>query len=97
MLILEIALGVVLAVLILRFLPELIALGGVALLVAIAIGVIGAIWYLLSKNPDIFWLLIIVSVALFIYRDFRLKGRNAEEANRHRRNELGYDSVDDSE
>lgn len=52
MLIIQIALGIVLGFLILRFLPQIIALGGYLLLAVVVIAIIGFGAYFLKENPE---------------------------------------------
>lgn len=69
MLIIQIALGIVLGFLILRFLPQIIALGGYLLLAAIVLAVIGFGVYFVAENPKtVVELLVMVGfLVLFLY------------------------------
>jgi len=94
-LVLSIALGIVLAVVILRFLPEILLYGGVILLALVAIGLVigGAIW--LFENPGVIGaILVFVVIAMgpLFLEGWPLKRRpTAEEEERVRRRSLGYD------
>ncbi len=67
MIIIEIALGIVLALLILNFLPELIALGGFLIVVIIALIVGGLLLYWISSNPVVLGFVALVAIGVVLY------------------------------
>lgn len=94
--ILEIALGIVLAVLILAFLPALLALGGVLIVVAAALALIGVIAYFVGSTPALTGAAILAAIGLAIYDLVRFR-RAADpiaelESQIARRRKLGYDT-----
>ena len=69
MLIIQIALGVVLALILLAFLPQILSISIWVALVAVAIGVIGAIIYFFTQEPILFVLIVGAPIgALFVYK-----------------------------
>lgn len=66
MLIVQIALGIVLAVVLIAFLPQIFSISIWLALAAISIGVIGAIIYFFTQEPIIVLLIIGIPIALFI-------------------------------
>lgn len=75
--IIEIALGIVLAVLILTFLDWILALGLLAIVVAIAIAVIAAAFHFARSEPEIFFTILALVVVFVGYAVWENK-RNAK-------------------
>ena len=97
--IIQIALGIVLAVLILNFLPELIGLGAILIVIVIALVVGGLLLYWVGSNPAVLGFLVMVAVGVAIYLFWKKRSaidapaRDLKERIR-RRQLLGYDTVD---
>lgn len=96
--IIEIALGIVLAVVILAFLPDLLGLGLILVLVALAIALVAFSYSWLNVHPSaIFWglalLLMYVWLAPFAKRHW--KSLNLEEQQQQvlKRRRMGYDTT----
>ena len=69
MLIVQIALGIVLAVVLLAFLPQIFSISIWLALAAVAIGVIGTIMYFFTQEPIVFLVLVgIPAGAFFVYK-----------------------------
>lgn len=69
MLIIQIALGIVLAVILLAFLPQIFTLTIWAVIAAIAIAAVGAILYFFTAEPAAFLLIVVLPIAAFyIYK-----------------------------
>jgi hypothetical protein len=69
MLIIQIALGIVLAVILLAFLPQILSISIWVALAAVGIGVIGAVIYFFTQEPIVFLLIVGVPIgALFAYK-----------------------------
>jgi hypothetical protein len=69
MLIIQIALGIVLAVILLAFLPQILSISIWVALAAVGIGVIGAVIYFFTQEPIVFLLIVGVPIgALFVYK-----------------------------
>jgi len=99
MIIIEIALGIVLAVLILNFLPELIAFGGIVIIIGIALICAVLLFYWVDNNLAAIGSVLLVALVAGLYRLW--KKNFAEDASVselkeliHRRQLLGYDTSD---
>lgn len=99
MIIIEIALGIVLAVLILNFLPELISLGGFLIVIILALIVVGLLLYWISSSPVAlgFVALVAIGVVLYIlwqkYAAIDAPVKELQERIRWRKS-LGYETTD---
>jgi uncharacterized membrane protein len=74
MLILQVALGIVLAVLILAFLPALLNVGFWVLVTLAGLGIAGFLIYLILDNPILMILAIAVVIVLIVREHRKLKG-----------------------
>ena len=97
MLILQVALGIVLAVLILAFLPALLNVGFWVLVTVAGLGIAGFLIYLILDNP-ILMVLTVVAVIVLIVREHR-KGKGGKNMDlevirdeMQRRAMLGYET-----
>lgn len=99
MLIIQIALGIVLAILILNFLPELIALGSMLVAIIIALVVIGLVLYWIGSNPAVLGFVALVALGVVLYLLWQKHAavdasvKDLKERI-HRRKSLGYDTTD---
>ena len=91
----SIAVGIVLAVVILLFLPEILVIGGVGVLILAiaAISILGIVW--LFDNPVVIVAILILVVIIWneeLFEGWAIKRRlTTEEEKRTRRRYLGYD------
>ena len=99
MIIIQIAIGIVLAVLILNFLPELIALGSALIVIIIALVVVGLLLYWIDSNPAVLGFIALVAIGVVLYLLWQKRAtvdapvRDLKERIR-RRKSLGYDTTD---
>lgn len=97
--IIEIAIGIVLAVLILSFLPALIVLGGVFIVISVALVVAGILLYWIGSNPAVLGFIALFSIGVLLYLPWAKRDaidapvRDLKERVR-RRKSLGYDTSD---
>jgi len=94
---LQIALGIVMAYFILKFLPTIVSFGVIALVLAAALAIGGLVLYLLRDNPAILGLSLLVMTGYLVIRPFLPsieKYYRVEDLKRSilRREELGYDT-----
>ena len=95
----QIAIGIVLAVLILNFLPELIALGGVLIVAVIAFIVGGLLLYWIGSNPAVLGFVGIVAIGVVLYvlwQKYAAVDAPVNDLKKRilRRQSLGYDTAD---
>ncbi len=95
----QIAIGIVLAVLILNFLPELIALGGVLIVAVIALIVVGLLLYWIGSNPAVLGFVGIVAIGVVLYvlwQKYAAVDAPVNDLKKRilRRQSLGYDTAD---
>ncbi len=99
MLILQIAIGIVIAVIALNYLEEILAIGLVAIIAIVALGLIAVVGIYLFKGitTSSFIAAISLIVACLIFFKIYLKGENIQRILRDRisrREALGYDTTD---
>lgn len=99
MIIIQITISIVLAVLILNFLLELIALGGMLIVIIIALVVVGLLLYWIGNNPVALGFVVLVAIGIVVYLLWQKRTavdtpvRTLRECIR-RRKSLGYDTTD---
>ena len=94
--IIEIALGIVLAVLVLAFFPALLRLGAILVGVVLVVLVAGLLLYWIVSNPTIFLVLLVlvvgaVRIAALFLRDAPIRALREQI---RRRQTLGYDTTE---
>ena len=99
MIIIEIALGIVLAVLILNFLPELIAFGGIVIIIGVALVCAVLLFYWVDSNPAAIGSVLLLALVALLYRLWEKNFAEVASVSElkeliHRRQLLGYDTSD---
>jgi hypothetical protein len=89
MLIVQIALGIVLAVLVLAFLPQLLSISIWLGLAALVLGLIAVAFFFFLDNPII--VVLLVAFAVVGYFVIKMDSKDGNEEERKRRKNLGYD------